>query len=97
MNFETISDTFSQEISDINIEAVLFTTYNLEVSFFETEVIPLLFSDVGVFSNDIRIKELQVREKLESTKIAIDLFYDEGMFDQDRQSSSKSTPSMEYG
>lgn len=97
MNFETISDIFSQEISDINIEAVLFTTYNLEVSFFETEVIPLLFSDVGVFSNDIRIKELQVREKLESTKIALDLFYDERMFEQERQSSSKSTPSMEYG
>ncbi len=97
MNFETISDTFSQEIADINIEAVLLTTYNLEVSFFETEVIPLLFSDVGVFSNDIRIKELQVREKIESTKIAIDLFYDEKMFDQERQSSSRSTPSMEYG
>ncbi len=85
MTYQVISDVFSQEIADINVEAVLFTTYNLELSFFETEVVPLLFNNVGAFSNDVRIKELQVREKLESSKIVIDLFYDEDMFYQEQQ------------
>jgi hypothetical protein len=91
----TISDVVSEALEELSVTHALFTTYNLDVIFFEIEIIPLLFSKRHSFSNDSRIKELQVREALEESKIIIDLFYDKTMLENN--SDGRSFPMMEYG
>jgi len=93
----TISDRFEELIGHLKVEAALFTTYTLEIGFFETEVVPLLLRDGGSYSNDIRIKEIQVRERLQRSGIAVDLFYDASAFKRQTDSSVRSVPAMEYG
>ena len=97
MKIATASDYFSEIISDIQVKAAVFTTYALEIDFFETEIIPLLLASQQTFSNDVRIKELQIREELVQSKIAIDLFYDAYLFEQERNNSIRTMPGMEYG
>ena len=97
MKFATISEQFENAIAELDVEAVVFTTYALEIDFFETEVVPLLFGEKSTLSNDIRIKELQVRELLECSGIKIDLFYDQKLFESGRESGTHSVPGMEYG
>ncbi len=97
MKFATISEQFESAVAELEIEAAIFTTYALEIDFFETEVVPLLFGEKSTLSNDIRIKELQVRELLERSKIKIDLFYDQKLFESGKESGTRSVPGMEYG
>lgn len=97
MKFATISEQFESAVAEIDVEAAVFTTYALEIDFFETEVVPLLFGEKSTLSNDIRIKELQVRELLERSKIKIDLFYDQKLFEIGKESGTRSVPGMEYG
>ena len=95
MRFRTITDEVTEVLKDLKITHALFTTYNLDVSFFETEIIPLLFSKRYNFSNDARIKELQVREALSENSITLDLFYDTKMLK--KEPGVRSEPMMEYG
>ena len=96
MRYQTISDEVADILKETIVSHALFTTYNLDLVFFETEIIPLLFSKKQAFSNDARIKELQVRDALSKSKIKIDLFYDGNIFEE-KPDGVRSTPMMEYG
>lgn len=97
MQYNTISTYFTEAVAEMTVTKALFTTYTLDIPFFESEIIPLLFSKNYSFSNDQRIKEIQVREALVESDIDIDLFYDKRMLLDNTENSIRTYPIMEYG
>ena len=87
---ETLTEYFTKEIGSRKVTHALFTTYNFEPDFFETEIIPLLFGEERYYSNHPTIKRFQVKQELDKSKINIELFYDKNIFNSDE------TPQMEY-
>jgi len=86
----TITEYLTNELQNEIVTHAIFTTYNFEPDFFETEVIPLLFKEQRYYSNHPSIKRFQVQQELIKSKINIALFYDKNIF------SSNETPQMEY-
>jgi len=86
----TITEYITKELKNKKITHTVFTTYNFEPEFFETEIIPLLFQEDIYFSNHPTVKRYQVKQVLERSGIGIELFYDKNIF------SSEETPQMEY-
>lgn len=87
---KTITEYISHEIKNKKVTHIIFTTYNFEPDFFETEIIPLFFQEDLYYSNQPTIKRYQVGRALEKSGINIELFYDKNVF------LSDDIPQMEY-
>lgn len=90
MNTNTITSYINEELQGKKVLSAIFTTYNFEPEFFETEIIPILFQDEKYYSQHPIIKRFQVKEELEKSEIDLEVFYDKTVFD------SEETPQMEY-
>ena len=88
-----ISDELCEKLAGRRVIAGLFTTYAFDLEFFELDVIPLLLDEQFLFSTDERVKLFQVREALRESNIALDVFFDINVFNQEGNRS----PTMEYG
>ena len=90
MNTSTITSYINEVIQGKKVLSAIFTTFNFEPEFFETEIIPTLFQDEKYYSQHPIIKRFQVKQELEKSKIDLEVFYDKTVFD------SEETPQMEY-
>ncbi len=93
MEYTTISENFSAQIGEAErVVAALFTTYTFEPDFFEREVIPLMLDPNLGWSVDPTVKRVLVRDALSNTRLPIEVFYDQDLF----QSEGTDSPAMEY-
>ncbi|MCB1675868.1 MAG: hypothetical protein KDI01_06230 [Halioglobus sp.] len=92
METVVVSDRVRELLDGCTVEAAVFTTYTFEPEFFELEVIPLLLPGSIPYSSDARVKQFQVREKLRTTELALEVFFDLKIFRQEGSTS----PAMEY-
>ncbi|MCB0636462.1 MAG: hypothetical protein KDC54_07575, partial [Lewinella sp.] len=92
METAVVSDRVRELLDGCTVEAAVFTTYTFEPEFFELEVIPLLLPGSIPYSSDARVKQFQVREKLRTTELALEVFFDLKIFRQEGSTS----PAMEY-
>ena len=65
MNTSTITSYINEVIQGKKVLSAIFTTFNFEPEFFETEIIPTLFQDEKYYSQHPIIKRFQVKQELE--------------------------------
>ena len=93
MKSREITKNLYELIADRKVKSAIFTTYNLETDFFELEVVPVLLPKGDAFSLDSGIKRFDVRERLKSSEIEIEVFYDQPIARQ----SKDGLPSPQMG
>lgn len=91
-----ISDELTELLKNRRVKAAVFTTYNFEINFFESQVIPLLLNNDTAYSNDEWVKRGQVRVELQKartqTPLPLEIFYDGKLF----RKQGRESPRMEY-
>lgn len=92
MDTVVVSDRLREQLDGCTVAAAVFTTYTFEPEFFELEVIPLLLPASIPYSSDARVKQFQVREKLRTSELTLEVFFDLKVFRQEGNTS----PAMEY-